>query len=229
MPIIAIGGGELKDQETLLLDQFIVKQTQKAQPRALFIPTASGDAPAYIEAFDQIYGLLLGCDTRALCLSGAPTQEAIADLIGWADLIYVGGGDTRTMMSQWRAHGVDTLLIQAEASGKVLCGLSAGAMCWFDTGFSDSNRFDTHGDWTFTRVGGLGLVPGMLCPHLDSEQRTLPLLQNVLAHPVQTLALTDCAAAVICDGQLSILEGSDRAAAYRIVPATEGLNWTRLR
>lgn len=229
MPIIAIGGGELKDQETLLLDQFIVKQTQKAQPRALFIPTASSDAPGYIEAFDQIYGLLLGCDTRALCLSRAPSPSAIADLVGWADLIYVGGGDTRFMMDQWRAHGLDRLLIDAGASGKVLCGLSAGAICWFDVGFSDSNRFDARGDWAYTRVEGLGLLPGMLCPHLDSEQRALPLMQDLLANPVQTLALTNGAAVVVSDGQLSILEGKDRAAVYRITPATEGLNWSQLR
>lgn len=229
MPIIAIGGGELKDQETLLLDQFIVKQTQKAQPRALFVPTASGDAPSYIETFNQIYGLMLGCDTRALCLSREPSASAIAELVDWADLIYVGGGDTRRMMMQWREQGLDRLLIEAEASGKVLCGLSAGAICWFDSGLSDSNRFDANGDWTYTRVEGLGLVPGLLCPHLDSEQRALPLLQNLLSNPVPALALTDCAAAVVCDGQLSILEGNDRAAAYRITPAGDGLHWSQLR
>lgn len=229
MPIIAIGGGELKDQETLLLDQFIVKQTQKAQPRALFIPTASGDAPGYIETFNQIYGLMLGCDTRILCLSREPSASAIAELIDWADLIYVGGGDTRRMMKQWRERGLDHLLIESEASGKLLCGLSAGAICWFDSGLSDSNRFDANGDWTFSRVDGLGLVPGLLCPHLDSEQRALPLLQNLLADPVPALALTDCAAVVVCDGQLSILEGNDRAAAYRITPTRDGLHWSQLR
>lgn len=229
MPIIAIGGGELKDQETLLLDQFIVKQTQKAQPRALFIPTASGDAPAYIETFNQVYGLMLGCDTRALCLSREPSASTIAEQIDWADLIYVGGGDTRHMMRHWREQGLDRLLTEAEAAGKMLCGLSAGAMCWFDSGLSDSNRFDAHGDWAFTRVAGLGLVPGLLCPHLDSEHRALPLIQNLLADPVPALALTDCAAVVISDGQLSILEGNERAAAYRLAPAAGGLSWSRLR
>jgi dipeptidase E len=191
MPIIAIGGGELKDQETLLIDQFIVKQTQKAQPRALFLPTASGDASDYVDTFNQIYGHLLGCDTRALCLTQAPSTAAMAELVEWADLIYVGGGNTRRMMSIWRQQGLDKLLTKAFEAGTVLCGLSAGAICWFEAGFSDSDSFESTGDWAFSRVEGLGLIPGMLCPHLDSENRTLPLLQNMQEEPIQALALTD--------------------------------------
>jgi dipeptidase E len=229
MPIIAIGGGELKDQETLLIDQFIVKQTQKAQPKALFIPTASGDAPDYIDTFNQVYGQLLGCDTRALCLSQAPSMASMSDYVAWADLIYVGGGNTRRMMFQWREQGLDQLLIEAHAAGTVLSGLSAGAICWFESGFSDSDSFESTGDWSYTRIEGLGLIPGLLCPHLDSEHRALPLLQNLLARPTDALALTDGAAAVVSNQQISVLEGHARAEAYRVTPSDDGLNWSRLR
>lgn len=228
MPIVAIGGGEIAEGQTFNIDQFIVSHTNKPQPRALFIPTASSDAPGYIETFDRVYGQELGCHVRALTLTHTPGDAEIHEAIAWADLIYVGGGNTRKMIELWRERGVDRLLREAHEAGKMLCGLSAGAICWFEAGFSDSDSFDNDGDWAFTRVEGLGLVPGLFCPHLDSEQRTLPLLNHLAADPMPALAATDLAAVVVCDGQLSVLADQPGAAVYRIEPDGARLAWSAL-
>ena len=228
MPIVAIGGGELGDGETLAIDQFIVSHSSKPQPKALFLPTASGDAPGYIDTFERVYGQKLKCDTQSLSLSRSPSPETIADAIQWADLIYVGGGNTRRMIASWREHGVDRLLHQAWEQHKMLCGLSAGAICWFESGFSDSDSFETDGEWSFTRVEGLGFVPGLFCPHLDVEHRALPLLNHLERHPESALAATNQAAVVVADGQMSVLCSQPDAGVYRIEPVNDGLHWSRL-
>ena len=228
MPIVAIGGGEIAEGQTFNIDQFIVSHTHKPQPRALFIPTASNDAPGYIETFHRVYGEELGCHARALTLTDEPDDAEIVEAIDWADLIYVGGGNTRKMLKLWRERGVDQLLQQAFEADKMLCGLSAGAICWFEAGFSDSDSFEAEGDWQFTRVDGLGFVPGLFCPHLDSEQRTLPLLNHLAADPIPALAATDLAAIVVNDGQMSVLAERPGAAVYRIDPEGDRLGWSKL-
>lgn len=228
MTIVAIGGGELGEGETLPIDQFIVSHTRKHQPRALFVPTASGDAPGYIETFERVYGQELGCEIRALTLFDEPGDQEVAQAIEWADLIYVGGGNTRKLMQKWRERGLDRLLTEAWHQGKMLCGLSAGAICWFEAGLSDSDRFETKENWTLTRVEALGLVPGLFCPHLDSENRTLPLLEDLERQPMAALAATDCAAVVVNEGQVSVLCGREGAGVYQIQPQAGALHWSRL-
>lgn len=144
--IVVIGGGELIELETLEIDRKVVQLTQKAKPKALFIPTASSDAPGYCDTFSKVYGDILGCETSNLLLvSQTYTHDEITDLITAADLIYVGGGNTRKMLEIWKNTGVDTLLKEAYSSGTVLTGLSAGSICWFEYGHSDSEAFDNGG------------------------------------------------------------------------------------
>lgn len=172
MNIIAIGGGSLKKKETLPIDRFIVKLTNKKSPKALFIPTASRDDADYCETFDRIYGDLLGCRTDQLLLYRDPEDRArAAQKIKSADLIYVGGGNTLRMMKFWRQLGIDKLLIKAAKQGTVMAGLSAGAICWFDWGHSDSRSFAGKKKWSYIKVRSLGIVGGLYCPHLDGEKR----------------------------------------------------------
>ena len=137
--IVAIGGGELKDLDTLSIDREIVSLTGKKHPTALFIPTASGDAEGYWKTFQGIYGGMLGCKPEVLYLiKENPVKREIEEKILGADLIYVGGGNTMKMLKAWRKKGVDKLLKKAYGQGIVLSGLSAGAICWFAYGCSDS-------------------------------------------------------------------------------------------
>jgi len=172
MNIIAIGGGSLKKKQTLEIDEFIVELAGKKHPRALFIPTASNDPRNYCDAFNRIYGDVLGCRTDNLLLYRKPEDRAAAARkIRSADLIYVGGGNTLRMMRMWRELGVDKLLVKAGQQGTVLAGLSAGAICWHAWGHSDSRAYSGKKNWSYIKVRALGMQPGLYGPHLDSEKR----------------------------------------------------------
>lgn len=217
MKIVGIGGGEIKDRETLKIDRFIVNLAGKATPKALFIPTASGDAEGYCDTFDRIYGKLLGCKTdHLLLLRNQPSYKTIEKKILSADIIYVGGGNSLRMMKCWRQLGVDKLLKAAGARGTILSGLSAGAICWHEWGHSDSLSFSGRSDWPYIKVRGLGFaiplrsiasasrgltscVPGIFCPHLDVEKRRKPFAAMVAEHNWVGIAC-DNRATVFYDG-----------------------------
>lgn len=215
--IVALGGGELREGATRAIDARIVELSGKARPNALFIPTASGDAANYVETFEAQFGEALGCQTDTLyLLSQRPTPNEIAAKIAAADLIYVGGGNTLRMMKLWRRLGVDALLRQAHARGTVLSGISAGAICWFDSGHSDSRSFAATGDWNYIRVRGLGLVDALYCPHIDGENRLSNFQQFVGKHRVTGLGCDDGCALEIIDDQWRVISSRQGAKAYHV-------------
>ena len=219
MNIVAIGGGEIKTKETLRIDRFIVELTGKSSPRALFVPTASGDAEGYCRTFDNIYGKVLGCRTdHLLLLAKAEELPTVEERIKRADLIYVGGGNTLRMMRRWRQLGIDRLMEDAGNDRTVLSGLSAGAICWHAWGCSDSRSFSRNADWSFIRVKGLGFCRGMFCPHLDAEKRKAPFKDMV--HRRQCMGIAcDNNAAIWYDGHSATVKTSHRhAAAYAFRP-----------
>lgn len=168
--IVAIGGGDMRNSETLAIDREVIRLTGKPQPKALFIPTASYDSVDYWRAFQTIYGEKLGCETSVIyLLDDHPPLKQIEEMILSADLIYVGGGNTLKMMRRWRKLGVDQMLKAAYARDIVLSGVSAGAICWFNFGHSDSMAFYHPDSWHYIRVTGLGLIDAFCCPHFDSE------------------------------------------------------------
>ena len=137
--IIAIGGGEMKLGETTGIDREIIRLTGKIRPLLLFIPTASNDAVTYYDSVKLHFGQELGCRTDVLYLiKDKPQLKEIEKKILGADAIYVGGGNTEKMMRVWRRTGTAQALIKAYEKGIALSGLSAGAICWFRWGNSDS-------------------------------------------------------------------------------------------
>ncbi|MFZ1719968.1 MAG: peptidase E [Candidatus Moraniibacteriota bacterium] len=194
--IVAIGGGELKDLETLPIDRALVELSPKRHPRALFVPTASNDAFGYWETFQDVYGKKLGCKTEALFLIREKlSQKRTEEKILSADIIYVGGGHTLKMLRIWRKLGVDRLLRQAYEKGTILSGLSAGAVCWFRFASSDSRRFMKNGKKrdALMRVTGLGLLPFTLSPHHVKEKklRDAGIKKIMTRTPGVALALDD--------------------------------------
>lgn len=172
--IVAIGGGELGRGETLALDRRIVEAVGRDRPRALFLPTASGDEPSYGDAFRAVYGDRLGCECEVLELVRAPpSPAALAARVADAELVYVGGGNTRAMLKAWRAHGLDQLLVRAWQRGTVMAGLSAGALCWFARAGYDSIHFARDGMFKLGHVAGLGLLAGAAAPHTLKEPARL--------------------------------------------------------
>lgn len=167
--IVVIGGGEIKNYETLPFDKRIVELTKKKHPKALFIPTASGEPEDYCNTFHEVYGERLGCKTDVLyLLNEKPKKEELRNKIMSPDLIYVGGGNTLKMMKRWRFLGVDKILKEAYNKGIVLSGISAGGICWFESGHSDSLSFYSPENWKYINVEGLGILKGIHCPHFNS-------------------------------------------------------------
>ena len=144
------------------LDRWILGLTGRRKPRVLFVPTASGDSPDYIARFYKAFAKH-PCTPAHLPLfvrDGGGLRERILA----QDVIYVGGGNTANMLAVWRVHSVDALLRDAWNNGTLLCGISAGAICWFDSGLTDS-----FGPQLRPLHGALGFLPGSFCPHYDGE------------------------------------------------------------
>jgi peptidase E len=166
--IVAMGGGAFADEPANpLLHNYILHLSGKQDPRVLFIPTATGDSDALIARFYRIF-TPKACRPNHLGLIMDPPEDLDA-LIMAQDVIYVGGGNTAVMLAAWRLHGLDKALEKAYAAGKVFCGGSAGAICWYEAGTTDS----------FTKnltalTNGLGWVKGSFSPHYDAEPKRRP-------------------------------------------------------
>lgn len=216
--IVAIGGGDLGSHETLDIDREIVRLTERRRPRALFIPTASSDSTEYWDEYRSVYKGTLRCPCDVLwLLRDVPTQAALARLVRAADLIYVGGGNTLKMMRRWRRLGVDRLLAQARRRGAVLCGVSAGANCWFRWSSSDSMKFYHPQDWTWIRVSGLGFLPAACCPHYHGEQREASFAEMIRKHGGVGIALDDNTSLVVTDDLCRVLASQPSGRAWRLV------------
>jgi dipeptidase E len=170
--IVAIGGGEIRTRGTADIDREIIRLSNKEHPRVLFVPTASSDSERYWKHFSDYYGKFLKCKADVLLLvNEPPSAQQIERKILSADIVYVGGGNTLFMMRLWRRLGVDRILKAAYEDGIVLTGISAGAICWFDSGHSDSMSFYDPRNWKYINVHGLGLINGVHCPHYNSRTR----------------------------------------------------------
>lgn len=203
--IVGIGGGELRLGETLAIDQYIVSLTDALTPHVAFLPTASGDDPGVIERFTVHYQHL-GCSVDAVCLYHTP--EALRERLLAADIIYVGGGDTRSMLATWRALGVDQLLREAWERGAVLCGISAGLICWGQQGFSQLE------DDSYAMLTGLGLVDAILCPHYGDAARRQAFDDAMCAQALPGIGLEDGVALSVLDGRMTIVRSRPDAKAY---------------
>ncbi|MGH8900892.1 MAG: Type 1 glutamine amidotransferase-like domain-containing protein [Egibacteraceae bacterium] len=166
--IVAMGGGGFSfGPDWACLDDYILGLTGKPHPRVCFVPTASGDSNEYIVRFYEAFP-----PTRAAASHLALFGRKVADLRAFLldhDVIYVGGGNTANMLAVWRLHGVDRILREAWQAGVVLCGLSAGSLCWFEGGTTDS-----FGPDLVALDDGLGLLLGSHCPHYDGEPQRRP-------------------------------------------------------
>jgi peptidase E len=213
--IIAIGGAAFSaEPRNLAIDRYILDQTKKDRPNVLFIPTATGDADPYIAKFYAAYASL---DTRPLHLSFFQRTVDLRQLISAQDVIYVGGGNTKSMLAVWADWGLPELLKQALASGTVLAGVSAGAICWFDQGVTDS--------WadSLRPLECLGLIAGSCCPHYDSEAERRPSYHALLAKGSLKpgIAIEDGAAAHYHHGRLErVVTCRERAKAYHVTAAS---------
>ena len=166
--IVAMGGGGfLMEPENLLLDRFILSTAAASHPKVCFVGTASGDAPSVCDRFYAAFRTL-DCVPTELSLFKPPTAD-LRSFVFEQDVIYVSGGNTRALLALWREWGLDAILREAWLSGVVMAGISAGSICWFQQGLSDSVM---PGD--LAPLACLGFLPGSNCPHYDGEPERRP-------------------------------------------------------
>ncbi len=197
--IIAIGGGEIKNRETLEIDRYIAEEAKKiaGERRAcgLFIPTASHDCMPYYNTFHKVYTGIFGLKTDvALTVSREIDLDKLRVKFEKADFIYVGGGNTVFMIEHWKKTGLLDLIKETYERGVLVAGLSAGAICWFEEMYSDSV---VEGDYSVYR--GLGWIKGKISPHYD--ERMLDFDKIVLYNHDCAWGVENAAALEIVNGE----------------------------
>lgn len=219
--IVAMGGGGFSmEPENPLLDDFVLSLAPRQPARVCFVPTASADSPAYLVRFYRAFsGRALATDLTLFDPPALPRRPArsseLPAFLAAQDVIYVGGGNTANLLGMWRAHGLDRLLREAWQRGTILCGVSAGMLCWFRGGVTDS----------FGGLGpiddGLGLIDATACPHYDGEPERRPTYRRLIAEgrlgPQGGYAADDGAALHFVGEELrEVVSSRPQARAYRV-------------
>ena len=170
--VIAIGGGGFgRNPGEGLIEQYILDQTGKNKPNICFIPTATGDNEAYKVNYYTTFSKL---DCNPVHLDFFKRTPDLEKLISEQDAIFVGGGNTKSMLAVWKDWGLDSLLLKAYEAGVVMSGVSAGANCWFERAVVDSWEDE------LKVIDCMGFVKGNFCPHYDEEPQRRPTVHKML-------------------------------------------------
>src|SRR5687767_8000430 len=215
--IVAFGGGGFSmEAGNPLLDDYVLGLTGAARPKVCFLPTASGDADHYIVRFYRHFAG--ACEASHVSLfrrdrCGQAVEGDVAAHLLAQDVIYVGGGNVVSMLGAWRAHGLDQVLRQAWRRGVVLCGPSAGSLCWFAeslTAFHGAPR----------RVAGLGLLPFSNCVHYDAEPERREEYRRFVGDGMRPGYAADDGAALHFRGRrlAEVVSSRPKARAFRVEP-----------
>lgn len=172
--LITIGGGEIRQKETLPIDEYICNLAKEIagdrRAVALFVGTASHDYMPYYNSFHKTYTGMFGLKTDcALTVHVTYDEEKLKSKFEKADVIYVSGGDTLYMLEAWKKSKILDYILDAYEKGKIVCGLSAGAICWFEDMFTDS--YALRGEGSYALEKGLGILKGGACPHFAERKQ----------------------------------------------------------
>ena len=170
--IVAIGGGGFgRSLGSLEIEKYIISLTSKKRPKICFIPTASGDSSLYKLNFYRAFSKL-DCITSHIDFFSR--TENLEEKVLTQDIIYVGGGNTKSMLAVWKEWNLHKILKIAYENGIVMSGVSAGAICWFEMGITDSFADE------LAIIDCLGIVKGVACPHFDEEEDREPFVNEVV-------------------------------------------------
>lgn len=194
--IFAMGGGGFSmEPENPLLDEFVLSLSEKEKPKICFLGTASGDAQGYIDRFYEGFKKH-NCTPSHLSLF-KPFTADIKSFLLKQDIIYVGGGNTRNLLALWREWKLDEILKEAYENGTILSGISAGSICWFEQGVTDSSGVG------LDKLECLGFLEGSNCPHYDGESDRRPRYQELLSSGMKSgFAADDGVVLLFSDGKL---------------------------
>ena len=219
--IVAIGGGKIgwgaTPSQVMPISREIIRLSGKKRPKLVFIPTASSDDKSYARMVLRHVGGKLGCQVDILYLcKQKPSLVEIRNRILSADIIYVGGGNTLLMINRWKKLGVDRVLRVAHQKGKVLCGTSAGAICWFRQGNSDSRKYHNP-KAGLIKVTGLGFINALACPHYDAEKDRKPDLKKMMKKTAGVaIAMDNCAALEVVGDKYRAISSKTGANVYQV-------------
>lgn len=209
--IVAIGGGEngrsldngkKMPYETEIMDREIIRLTGKEKPNFLFMVHAQASLESqeeYFQTMKKIYGEKFGCVCLDLKSNELDDIRKVKEKINWADIIYEGGGDTEIMIELWKNKGFDDILYNAWNDGKVICGISAGAVCWFKS--CDSEKSSNKP----ANVECLKWFNAHFTPHCEEHGRYETTRENLKENGLVGLILSDCAALEIIDNQYRMI------------------------
>ena len=195
--------------------EYVLGLCERDRPRLMFVPTAAAEDPqSTLDVYERFRGR---AEVSHLSFFPWPPDD-LRDRALRQDVIAVGGGNTANMLAVWRVHGFDAILRDAWQAGVILCGGSAGAICWFEASVTDSFGPQLRG-----MRDGLGLLPGSACPHYDGEERRRPTYTALIANGFPPgVAIDDCAAVRFEGRELTeVLTTRDGSRAYRVTPDGE--------
>jgi len=200
-----------------LLDEFVLSLAPRSPARICFVPTASADSAKYIVRFYRAFSeRAIPSDLTIFDPTSLPRQpkrtSEIPSFLAGQDIIYVGGGNTANLLTVWRRHGLDRILQDVWARGAILCGVSAGMICWFRDGLTDSfGQLSPLGD-------GLGFIDASACPHYNGEGERRSAYHKAIEEGLQAGYAADDGAALHFRGTelVEVVSSREGASAYRV-------------
>ncbi len=212
------------EPDNLALDRYVLSLADANRPKVSFLATASGDSDSYVERFYTAFRSL-PCEPSHLSLFRI-NESDLRSYVLEQDVIYVGGGSTRNLLVLWREWGLDALLKEAWTAGVILAGLSAGSICWFEQGVTDSVE-----PGRLHAIPCLGFLPGSNCPHYDGEPDRRPSYHRLLREgKIQAGYAADDGAGLHFVGQrlVGCVTSRPTARAYRVQLAGNEVEETAL-
>ena len=183
------------------------------RPKLCGVFTAMGDDPSLLAWWYAAISAA-GWQPTHLAVYPMPNVEDVRAHVLEQDVVWVCGGSVANLLALWRLHGYDAVLREAWEAGVVMTGGSAGSLCWFEGGTTDS-----FGPQLEPVTNALGLLPGSTCPHYDSEARRRPLYQSLVRDGVVPPGIaTDDGIGLHFTGTelTAVLSDRDGCAAYRV-------------
>ena len=218
--IVAIGGGEngrylgngkYREYETEPMDKEIIRLTGKENPNYLFMvhaqPFNNAIEEGYFETMKKIYGDMFGCNCMYLKSTELDDMEVVKEKIAWADIIYEGGGNTLEMINLWKKTGFDKKLYYAWNNGKIICGISAGAVCYFNSCNSEIEGSNNE----YTSIDCLNWINLYLTPHGNITGRLEYTKKALEKNDLVGITLSDCSALFIINDKYKVVNSEDDA------------------
>ncbi|WP_288262780.1 peptidase E [uncultured Prochlorococcus sp.] len=209
--IVAIGGGGFgRSLGSLEIEKYIISLTSKKRSKVCFIPTASGDSSLYKLNFYRAFSQL-DCITSHIDFFSR--TENLEEKVLNQDIIYVGGGNTKSMLAVWKEWNLHEILQNAYEKGIVMSGVSAGAICWFNKGITDSFAKE------LTIMNCLGMINDIACPHFDEEKEREPYVNNLVKREIIKSCICiegNCALHIRNDFEYSSIDFGNGKNCYRV-------------